>query len=154
MKCVHCAAANSNEALFCFACGRSLRSNDEVECENHTGTIATGVCAVCRKPVCDDCSVTFESKVYCEGSHSRLVKTHVMIAASPTEFEAEIVSAQLTANGVHALAFSSKKYSMLSCLTDDTSCAIFVPVETRVDAERLIDEADLNEFLSRPDTRP
>lgn len=153
MKCAHCSAANSNEALFCFACGRSLRSNDEVECENHSGTIATGICVVCRKPVCDDCSVTTEEKIFCEGSHSRLMRTHVKVAASPTEFEAEIITAQLTANSVHALAFSSKKYSMLSCLTDDTSCAIFVPVEARVEAKRLIEEADLVEFLLRPDTR-
>ena len=154
MTCARCAETNSNAALFCFACGHRLRPHDEVECENHSGMIAAAVCVICHKPICDDCSVSREEKIYCDGSHARLTTTHTKVAFAPTEFDAELIAANLSSNGMPALLFPSKRYSMTSCLTDDNSCSVFVRSEARAEAERFIDEADLKEFLLSADSHP
>ena len=148
MMCSRCKSRNTEAALFCAVCGLGLRAHDEVECENHSGMAAIGVCAVCGKPVCGDCSVARENKLYCEDvSHSQLTIGHTKFAAVSAEFEADMIIKNLTANGVPAIQHSAKNFSQFCLLTDNHSVSIFVKTESMGEARRLIDEMDLKEFL-------
>ncbi len=148
MRCKHCNSAHSTEALFCSACGAILSGGNEIECENHSGTNATGVCIVCGKPVCDDCSITHAGKIYCDDvTHSAMTTTHSKAAAAGTEFDADVLAKNLAANGVAALVFSARRYSQFCRLTDDDSVSIFVKTELMQDAHRLIEELELTDFL-------
>lgn len=148
MTCAHCHGSNTETALFCAACGNALRVHDMVECENHSGTNAIGICVVCGKPVCDDCSVARGNKVYCEDvTHSQPTTARTKLGAVATEFEADMLVKNLALNGVPAVQYSAKKFSQLCRLSDDRSVSIFVALELIDEARRLIDEMELGEFF-------
>ena len=148
MMCSHCHVANTEAALFCIACGRSLRAHGEVECENHSGTNATGICVICGKPVCDDCSVTRENKVYCDDvTHAQLTIAYTRLATVASEFDADVLVKNLSTNGVPALEYSAKRFSQFCHLTDDYFVSIYVKTEVINEARRLIEEMDLKDFL-------
>ena len=155
MTCTRCHAVNSGIALFCHSCGHPLRVNEEVECENHSGTTATGICIVCGKPVCDDCSLSREGKVYCDDvGHSQLMATYTRLAFSPNEFEAEIIAKNLIPNGIPVLLFSAKLFSQFCRLTDERRISIFVSAGKSDEAKRLLLESELAEFLSDEHNSP
>jgi len=155
MICPRCHASNDGEALFCAACGHGLRAHDVVECENHSGTIAIGICVVCGKPVCGDCSTSEGNKMYCDDmTHSQLTTAHIKLGAVATEFEADMIAKNLSLNGVPALQYSTKKFSQLCSLTDDRSVSIFVRTESIEEARRLIEDMELEEFLIHDGRQP
>jgi len=148
MTCPSCQAVNTKAALFCAACGHAFRDQDEVECENHSGTNATGVCIICGKPVCDDCSVGREDKVYCDDvAHSQLTTAYTKLGAVTTEFEADLLVKNLSMNGIVALYHSPKRFSQFSCLTDNCSISVFVKTEMIVEARHLLEEMGLEDFI-------
>lgn len=148
MTCRHCDTVNTSAALFCVLCGHALRDQDEVECEIHSGTIATGICTICGKPVCDDCSVGKENKLYCDDvAHSQLTTVYTKLAAVASEFDADMLVKNLSVNGVIALYHSAKKYSQFCRFTDDASISVFVRTEKIDEAKRLLKEMDIEDFL-------
>ncbi len=148
MTCPRCQAVNTIAALFCVSCGYVLRDQDEVECENHSGTNATGVCIICGKPVCDDCSAAREHKMYCDDvAHSRLTTDYSKLAAVATEFDADMLVKNLSVNGVTALYYSTTRFSQFCRLTDDRSVSIFVKRDMAGEARRLLEEMEFEDFL-------
>jgi hypothetical protein len=155
MICAHCHAENTETAFFCSACGHALRLHDEVECDNHSGTNAIGICIVCGKPVCDDCSAARDNKLYCSDvAHSQLTAAHTKLGDTATEFEADLLIKNLSSNGVPALQYSTKKFSRFYSLSDGRRVSIFVGTEFIDEARRLIEEMDLDEFLIYEGGRP
>jgi len=150
MKCNRCGASHSGEALFCANCGERVREDEGVECETHSTVAATGVCVVCGKPVCDDCAVTRDARVFCEERrHADLASTHERVSYVPSESEGEMVVKNLASGGIPALLFSMKPYSHFCRLTDEGRMSVFVPLGEGEKARRLLEEMDLTEFLSR-----
>jgi hypothetical protein len=148
MTCAHCHGLNSETALFCSACGYALDAHDMIECENHSGTNAIGICVICGKPVCDDCSVARENKVYCDDvTHSQLAASHTRLGVAATEFEADMLVKNLSLNGVPAIRCSAKKFSQFCHLSDDVSVSIYVKTESADEARRLIEGMELEEFF-------
>ena len=155
MKCPNCTASSTESALFCRACGSSLRIQEMVECENHPGTPAKAVCTVCGRPVCDDCSLSREGKAYCDDvQHSRLTETFTRLALAATEFEGDLIAKNLEPNGIRVLLFSAKPYSQFCRLTDEERISIYVAAGQAAEARRLLDESELTEFLSIDATSP
>ena len=148
MKCVQCQTVSSVEAMFCYACGSPLAGEEIVECDNHTGTKAAGVCVVCGKPVCVDCSVLRERRVYCDdASHAELSLSHVKLGAAGSEFEADFLAHNLSANGISVVVFYGLRYSQLCRLTDNVFASLFVKNEMLESARRLLGEMDLADFF-------
>ena len=111
-------------------------------------TNATGVCVICGKPVCDDCSIARENKVYCDDvAHSHLAIEYTRLWTAADESSADIITKNLSANGVPALHYSPKSFSQLCHLTDDCSVSVFVKTEMIGEAKRLLEEMDLEDFL-------
>ena len=155
MMCAHCHSVNTEAALFCAACGYALRAHDVVECENHSGTNAIGICVVCGKPVCGDCSVARENKLYCDDvAHSQLTTAHTKLGDVATEFEADMIDKKsFFERGTGTSVFHEKVFPFL-LLTDNRSVSIFVKTESIEEARRLIEEMDLEEFLIHEGVRP
>ncbi|HTR81584.1 MAG TPA: hypothetical protein VMM58_08130 [Bacteroidota bacterium] len=148
MTCSRCAAKNSKSVLFCSVCGHALQANVDVECESHPGVGATGICTVCGRPVCDDCSLSREGKLYCEDArHSQLTRSHALLAYTSTEFDADIVAKNLALNGVSVHSYSAGRYSQFYQWIDRASVSLFVERQQLEEARRLIAESDLGEFL-------
>ncbi len=72
---------------------------------------------------------------------------HINLAAVASEFEADILTKNLSLNGIPALQFSAMKFSHFCSLTDDRFVTIFVKAESIKAARGLIDEMDLGEFI-------
>ena len=155
MICNHCTSMNRDGMLFCRACGMSMGGTEIVECESHPAANATGICIVCRRPVCCDCSSTKGGKVFCmDASHSRLTETHTRFASAHSEFDADLIVRNLSANDVPALAFSSKQYGEFHRFTDLPEVSLFVPSEMHESALRIVEELDLSDFLLKEGNHP
>ena len=149
MRCEQCGAPHSAAALFCSTCGFRVRENDIVECDTHSMIEATGVCVICGRPVCDDCAVTRDGKVFCDDArHAELAATHESIAYVSSEAEGEIVAKNLASGGIPALLFSAKRYSHFCQLTDEGRVSVLVAVAERDNALHILEEMDLTEFFS------
>jgi len=148
MKCIRCKVINADDVLFCRNCGILLHHDTNVECENHSGRDAAGLCVVCGKPVCGDCIRVWEGKTYCDdAAHAEVPVTHAKLAAAVSEFGADLVAKNLVANGIAALVFSQHRYSHFYRFTDDAPASIFVRKEMAEAAHRLVEETDLTDFL-------
>jgi hypothetical protein len=148
MKCIRCTVINADDVLFCRNCGILFHHDTNVECENHSGRDAVGICVVCGKPVCDYCMKTGEGKTYCDdAAHAQVPVTHAKLAAAVSEFGADLVVKNLVANGIAALVFSQHRYSHFYRFTDDAPASIFVRKEMAEAAHRLVEEMDLTDFL-------
>jgi hypothetical protein len=155
MKCPNCQASNAGLALFCHTCGRSLGPQDAVDCENHSGTTATGICAICGKPVCDDCSVSHEGRVYCDDvRHSQLSSAFTRFAFAATEFEGDLIAKNLLPNGISVMLFSATRYAHFCRLTDQNRVSIYAGIGQVDDAKRLLADSGLMEFLSIENNSP
>lgn len=148
MKCIRCKVINADDVLFCRNCGILFHLDTNVECENHSGRDALGICVVCGKPVCDDCMKTGEGKIYCDdAAHPQVPVTHTRLGAAISDFSADLVAKNLVANGIAALVFSQHRYSHFYRFTDDAPASIFVRKEMAEAAHRLLEEMDLTDFL-------
>jgi len=144
MKCARCLASNDDASLFCETCGGILGSGEELECENHSGTIALGICVVCSKPVCGDCSVTRDGKMYCDDvDHSRLGTDFTRLGTAANEPEGDIIVKNLSLNGI-----PGKKFPRLFSFANISRIPVFVPAGSVAEAKRLLREMDLEEFLT------
>ena len=149
MTCRACGASNADFVLFCRACGRAVAPNENVECENHSAVNATGACVVCGKPVCEDCSVSLDGKVYCDDvRHSQLSAAFTRIGYAADEFEGELIAKNLEPSGIPVKAFCRSRYSHFCRVTDEERVAIYVASPQADDAVRLLKESALIEFLS------
>ena len=153
MKCKRCKTAGAKDVLFCRNCGIPFHGNVGIECENHPDRDASGICVVCGKPVCDDCTTTKEGKSYCEdASHAQLLTTHVKLASAISVSAAELLARNLTANGVAALFFSQHQYSHFYRFTDGPPALLYVPKGKVDTAHQLLLEMDLTDFLNHNKT--
>ena len=148
MKCTRCNVINADDVLFCRNCGLLLHRDPNVECENHSGRDALGICVLCGRPMCDDCMTVREGKTYCDdAAHANVPVKHAKLAAAVSEFGADLVAKNLSANGIAALVFSQHQYSHFCRFTDDAPASIFVGKEMVEAAHRLVAEMDLSDFL-------
>jgi len=149
VKCPRCLNSNAEASLFCRGCGYLLLPNEEVECENHSGTVAVGVCVMCGKPVCGDCSVTREGKMYCDDvAHSQMAADFTKLATLANEFEADIIVKNLSLNGVTARQFAAKHYAQFFSFANASPVSVFVNGKSTEEAKRLLKDMDLEEFLT------
>ena len=155
MTCRNCGSKNSDGVLFCGVCGMSMGGSESVECETHPAANATGICVVCGRPVCGDCSTTKGAAVFCkDASHALLMETHIRFAHAESEFDADLVVRNLAAHDLPAMAFSQKKYSRFHSFTDNPAVSLFVAKEMHETALRIVDELELNDFLLSKDIQP
>ena len=149
MKCPRCATLHTGSALFCRQCGYSYAGQNEIACDTHEEAPAIGVCVVCGKPVCGDCSVTAARKIYCDDpTHVSLDATCVLFGTSTTLFDAELVARNLSANGVEVHTFFPQVFSFFGSLTDDLRPKVYVESDRRNTAISLIEDLDLRDFIT------
>lgn len=152
MTCNNCGSANSGNVLFCRVCGMSIGGSESVECESHPAARATGICVVCGRPVCGDCSMSKDASVFCmDATHAQLLETHVRFAYAENEFDADVVARNLSAHDVPTTVFPLKKYSHLHRFTDNPSVSLLVAKDKHETALQIVDELDLNDYLLSKD---
>jgi uncharacterized RDD family membrane protein YckC len=65
MICAHCGTLNEDDRPECVHCGRPPFSEGGDMCAVHPDRAASGCCAICDLPLCDECEVRVAGTVYC-----------------------------------------------------------------------------------------
>ena len=108
--CENCKEFVRKEDTFCDNCGvlQPVVAADEMpECENHPDRRAIGGCVICGKPVCDECSTRHNGRIFCENdNHLSLHQGFVVAYTTSTDYEAEMIKANLEGAGINAVVFN------------------------------------------------
>jgi hypothetical protein len=103
--------------------------------------IAVGVCVVCGKPVCGDCAITIDGRIFCEDRlHPVLHGDMQELVTTASIFEMELIAQNLGANGVDIRWFNVGQYGA-SC-----GAKLFVKKEAAVSAIAILKTLDLIDF--------
>jgi hypothetical protein len=109
--CPNCRGSIPTNSEFCIVCGLRVRHSENVDCENHSDEPAAGSCVVCGKPVCGDCGVSADGKMYCDQPEHRVFSQEwEVIYCCDSEFEADAVRRNLEDAGFEARLFSSRTH--------------------------------------------
>jgi hypothetical protein len=108
--CPKCEEHVEDTDTFCGNCGYLLPdypSDSTPECENHPDRDAVAGCVICGKPVCEECARENEGRVFCENDdHLKVYEGFVVAYTTSTDYEAEMIRANLEGAGIRAHIFN------------------------------------------------
>lgn len=141
--CDACEEPISPNVRFCPHCGILLGGADEgrdnVRCETHPDAEAVGACVMCGKPVCHACAVRKQGKVFCTNDeHVTMAFDWAAVCSTSTEYEAEMIRANLEGAGIQALVFSQSDRVFPSMVGDLAVNQVMVPKSSLSEAQRFL----------------
>ncbi len=150
IECRNCRERIQQDAEYCPICGVFLIDNEDIECENHENTPAVAVCIICGKPVCQKCRKMKMSKTFCEDDkHIRVYQNWAIAYISSTEYEAEMVKANLENAGIEAMIFNQQDHAYFLTVGSMARVNVMVPNDRVNEAKKVIQslnfESDDNE---------
>lgn len=148
MHCPHCNALIGEKRSFCVECGMLQKSNlsESVECENHAGEQAIGLCMICGKPVCGDCAVTSEGKIFCDNvQHQEMFTSWLTVHVSDFEFESDMIRQNLANAGMESKVFSSHDHGGTYWLPDVKLVRVMVPNKLKERALHILRDLHLKD---------
>lgn len=108
--CPNCEEFVTKDDTFCDNCGLLLPRipfEETPECENHPDADAIGGCVICGKPVCAECAREQNGRIFCENDdHLNMHQGFVVAYTTSTDYEAEMIKANLEGAGIHATIFN------------------------------------------------
>lgn len=148
MQCSRCHFPVELRATFCPQCGFLQEANrtPPLDCENHIGEPAIGLCVVCGKPVCGDCASTVTGKFVCEHrEHKTLAEHWSVVHVCTFPFEGDMVVQNLINASYAAKLFSFQDHVGLRWVEDTARVQVLVPHEQRDAARKLLNQLQLSE---------
>ncbi len=145
MRCSFCGSSGPASQTFCRECGRiQSQYADSAECENHPGEAAVALCVLCGKPVCSDCAVTSDGRVYCNDPHHRALSLEwVPVYVADSEFESDMIACNLAAAKIDTRVFSFRKHFGAFWMSGTGLVRVLVPRQRRQDAIQLLHDLQL-----------
>jgi putative signal transducing protein/double zinc ribbon protein len=108
--CDYCSALVKESDVFCDSCGdlqELPEGKDRPECNTHHDVDAVAGCVICGKPICDDCAHFIDDVAYCEDDgHQRINQEYIVVYRTSTDYEAEMLRANLIGAGIDAVVFN------------------------------------------------
>jgi hypothetical protein len=145
--CEQCGEPMGADDLFCNCCGVISKSEDEefdFRCSNHLERDAIGACIICFKPVCQDCSVYHDDKIFCaEDRHVEVYQDWAVVCTLSTEYEAEMVKSNFEIAGIECMVFSQKDHVFFLPLGDVVRVKVLVRKERVKEAKGFLDSMDI-----------
>lgn len=158
-KCSECGEEVTDDSEFCPHCGALFAIAVGVLCDTHQSVKATGVCIICRKLVCLQCSKSIHGKVFCLDHQRVEVQQDWATVFVSTEInEAELMKAILEKAQFRVLVqnFGSVGYawdgggdSPQSRSNLGRPAKLFVPIPEYVNASKTIEEWSLSKVDER-----
>jgi hypothetical protein len=150
IQCHNCNESIQSEAEYCPVCGLLRIDSRDIECENHRDRPAIAVCIICGKPVCRTCRKIRLHKTFCEDDkHIRVYQNWAVAYISSTEYEAEMVKANLENAGIEALIFNQQDHAYFLTVGSMARVNVMVPNNRVIEAKQIIEslnfDADDNE---------
>jgi hypothetical protein len=153
--------SNYNESVnqtigFCPHCGFALFEDDsdfKKECDVHPESSAIGVCVVCGKPVCEECAVIEEKRIFCgNDEHVKIFGDWAVVYTCGTEYEAQMIKSNVEMSGINCMVFSQKDNVFFTNIGNTAVINVMVPKENINEAEEIIDQIFDGNFIGEEDT--
>ncbi len=146
--CFNCEEMLVKKADFCPHCGYLqvdlLEDDEEIMCEKHNSVEAVGICIICSKPICGDCAVERNSKLFCDNDeHIKMAEDWVVVFTTNTEYEAAMIKANLEGGGMPCLIFSQRDHAYFITIGDMAVVNVMVPKERLDEAQAYLKKMDL-----------
>jgi len=143
IRCESCDELIEEEATFCPHCGVllgwSAEGSMDIRCETHKEDEATGRCVVCGKTVCLSCAVTKQGRMFCSNDeHVKMAFDWVAICSTSTQYEAEMIKANLESAGIPATVFSQSDRMYFTTVGDLAVTEVMVPKDEAEEAARYL----------------
>ncbi len=140
--CDNCDCEIDSDAEYCSHCGIVFENEEgksSIECDTHRDVPAVGVCVVCGKPVCQDCSNSKKGKVFCDNDrHVKIHQDWAVLCTTSAEYEAEMVKANLEMAGIKALVFSQLDHAYFIPMSRLAIVNVMVPKAKLTKAKKVL----------------
>lgn len=140
--CPNCEEFVTVDDTFCDNCGTLLPripAEEAPECENHPDVSAIGGCVICGKPVCEECAHEQNGRMFCENDeHLNLHQGFVVAYTTSTDYEAEMIKANLAGAGIHAMVFNQRDHVYFTNMGMLALVNVMVPRSQLEEAEEII----------------
>ncbi len=138
--CDNCNEPVQGKTLFCPHCGVFLDwvtgKEKEVRCDTHHENAAVGRCVICRKVVCEECSVQKRGRYFCTNDkHVEMAFDWVTVHTTGTEYEADMIAANLESAGIPARVYVQNDQMLVATVGDLAVTRIMVPAEAADEAK-------------------
>ncbi len=145
--CHACSGPIQEGQRWCDRCGRMVEgtagSTAEIQCETHPNQRAIGLCCVCDRPVCSDCSIKSEGKIFCTGpEHRTYFREWCVVCQTDSEFDADALVRNLADSGIEARMFSLHDYIAAHGL-DEARVRVWVRRDVSEQAQTLLQDLHL-----------
>ena len=114
-------------------------------CENHPVVAAAAFCAVCLKPLCDDCAIERNGSTVCDESHAEFISRCTLIASVASPFEADAIATNLRSHEIEAPLFSFREHLAAVLAGAEDAAHVFVPKEQHAAALAVLNQLQLLE---------
>lgn len=142
MFCPNCEEFVTVDDTFCDNCGTLLPkipAEEGPDCENHPDVEAIGGCVICGKPVCEDCAKEMNGRIFCENDeHLNVHQGFVVAYTTSTDYEAEMIKANLEGAGIHAMIFNQHDHVYFTNMGTLALVNVMVPRAQIEEAEEII----------------
>ncbi|MEX2117831.1 MAG: hypothetical protein WEB37_13195 [Bacteroidota bacterium] len=102
--CADCQGEVTRDSDFCPHCGKLFGQAGAAFCDVHPAEAAGGICIICRRLLCRQCSYRKSGRLFCIDHKSVTVEQDwVLIFESPDINEAELIKSFLQSVGVHVV---------------------------------------------------
>ncbi len=150
--CPNCKEYVREDDTFCDNCGvlqPEIPADERPECENHPDRSAIGGCVICGKPVCEQCSTRHNGRIFCENDeHLNLHQGFVVAYTTSTDYEADMIKANLEGAGINAVVFNQHDHVYFTNMGSLAMVNIMVPRSQLEEARDVITALMSEEGLS------
>ncbi|MBF8248884.1 MAG: B box-type domain-containing protein [Bacteroidetes bacterium] len=155
-RCKNCDGEVTTDSDFCPHCGVLFQGIGTLRCDTHVQRISSGVCVICRKVVCIECSKTANGRTLCLDHHKIEIQQDWARVFQSTEIsDSELVRAVLESEGFHIQVqnFTSMGFvwdgggdSPISRSNISRPAKVFVPIPEYIGAAKTIEEWSSSEI--------
>lgn len=147
LLCHECDEPVTEEVPFCNHCGVVLEwgeiDGSPIMCATHRANEATGSCVVCKKAVCPECVAMRFGRFFCnDDKHVETAFNWVVVATTSTDYEAQMIKANLEGAGIPATVLSKKDHTYVTTMGDLAVTEVLVPSQMVEDAKQFLREMD------------
>ena len=150
INCSSCSEEITEDSDYCPHCGIIFRETENSVCEQHAPRQASGVCIICHKVMCFECSVKRQNKVFCsEHAEIEVQQDWALVYQSTEISESELIKSILESSGHKVLGqnFNSIGFvwdgggdSPVSRSNINKPAKVFVPIPEYFEAISAIEE--------------
>jgi hypothetical protein len=139
-RCAACDEQVLPSDTFCNHCGSPQpREGATPECDRHPDAPAVGGCVVCGAPLCAECAVQVGDRYFCAAdSHVDLYERYAVVYTTSTDYEADMIKANLQGAGIDALVFNQHDHVYFITMGSLAIVNVMVPKDQFARAKDII----------------